>query len=575
MVGNDLVFEKSKDNYDIVKINKDNKWIYIGSKYNMNREIQKFLDKVEDEEYNENTFLIYGFALGEHVKALRKKYKNNKIIVFEPIESLFKEIEKMDWVKKDTKLEIINCEKELVLKKIEENIDEFNIDCSKFAIFSTYEKIYAKEIFELLKEIKDYYINLRVERNTKIKYSKRWFDTLIDNFKYMLNGVPADVYMNKYKNRPAIIVSAGPSLEKNIDLLKEVKNKMIIMSGGRTLKGLIDKSITPDLVAVIDQDQKSYNLVENYIDKVNCPLLFWECTNEEIVKHHKGEKIFSSHIDFLSKVTGMKMRIIPTGGSVAHNMASYAAMLGCNPVIFIGQDLAYTNEKSYSSMSENRDGTWKFDEVKSDEDLWVEDVNGEKVRTSISLDLFRKWFEKMIDETFTETTFINATEGGARIKGTIEMSLKDVISKYNPETTETFFEKIDYAVDMMKNAREELEKTKKSVNILIKKCNEAIGYIDKLEIEYAKNNKIQTNILLKKLDTVDEVIKKEYISVDIIQSLLYPIIYSTLTGKATSDKRPSIKESKYISDENRKLYNGILEQLKYANKCLEKINYIY
>ncbi|MCQ2022253.1 DUF115 domain-containing protein, partial [Clostridium butyricum] len=90
MVGNDLVFEKSKDNYDIVKINKDNKWIYIGSKYNMNREIQKFLDKVEDEEYNENTFLIYGFALGEHVKALRKKYKNNKIIVFEPIESLFK-----------------------------------------------------------------------------------------------------------------------------------------------------------------------------------------------------------------------------------------------------------------------------------------------------------------------------------------------------------------------------------------------------------------------------------------------------------------------------------------------------
>lgn len=574
MENEDLIFEKSKDGYDIVKIKKDDKWLYIGSKYNMQKEIEKFLDKFEDEEYNENIFLVYGFASGEHIKALRNRYNNNKIIVFEPIKSLYEEIKKMKWVQKDKNIEIINCEKEDVLKKIQANVDEFNIDRSKFSIFSNYERIFADEILELLKEIKDYYVNLRVERNTKIEYSKRWFDTLISNFKYMITGIPADLYMDKYKNRPAIIVSAGPSLEKNVDLLKEVKNKMMIISGGRTLKGLVDKDIVPDLLAVIDQDQKSYDLVEGYIDKIKCPLLFWECTNEKIVEHHTGNKIFSSHIDFVAKVAGRQMNVIPTGGSVAHSMASYAAMMGCNPVIFIGQDLAYTNEKSYSNISENRDGTWKFDEVKSSDDLWVEDVNGEKVRTSLSLNLFRRWFEKMIKEYFPNTTFINATEGGARIKGTIEMPLKEVIEKYRCDSDEVFFEKISYPVDMKENARKEIQKTKKSAEILIKKCNEALEYIDKLEIEYLRRNNTKVNELLKKLNSLDKIIKEEYIKVDIIQSLLYPIIYSTLTGKALSGKKPNVNESKYISNENRNLYKGILEQLKYALKSLDKIDYI-
>lgn len=72
----DFTIEKSKDGYNIAKIKKDNKYIYIGSKYNVRSELDKFLnyiDTLDGIEDNEKQFIIFGFGAGEHIKELRKK----------------------------------------------------------------------------------------------------------------------------------------------------------------------------------------------------------------------------------------------------------------------------------------------------------------------------------------------------------------------------------------------------------------------------------------------------------------------------------------------------------------------
>ena len=79
----DYVIENTKADFEVLKIIKENKSVYIGSKYDNTRDINKCLEQIQGKKFQNDVFIIYGFGLGEHIKALRKLY-DNKIIVFEP-----------------------------------------------------------------------------------------------------------------------------------------------------------------------------------------------------------------------------------------------------------------------------------------------------------------------------------------------------------------------------------------------------------------------------------------------------------------------------------------------------------
>jgi hypothetical protein len=126
MITTDLKFniEKTKDDYEILRVSKNDKWIYIGSKYNMKLEIDKFLDEVGEENDEKRVFLIYGFGAGEHIKALRSKFVKNRILVFEPNISLRNYINDISWIKKDKNIRVLCCEKDDLVDNIEKYIHE-------------------------------------------------------------------------------------------------------------------------------------------------------------------------------------------------------------------------------------------------------------------------------------------------------------------------------------------------------------------------------------------------------------------------------------------------------------------
>ncbi len=112
----------------------------------------------------------------------------------------------------------------------------------------------------------------------------------LKNIRIMSKGIPLDEFKDKYQNKPAIIVSAGPSLKKNIHLLKEAQDRFIIITGGRTLKALIDAGVTPHFVCIIDPVDKTFRLVEKSLD-CSAPLVFYEGTNPDVAEKYKGPKI--------------------------------------------------------------------------------------------------------------------------------------------------------------------------------------------------------------------------------------------------------------------------------------------
>ncbi len=104
-----------------------------------------------------------------------------------------------------------------------------------------------------------------------------------------------------------------------------------------------------------------------------------------------------------------------------------AIYLGCNNIIFIGQDLAYTGERLHSNSStlETEGGNIGM----YDDNIYADDINGNKVRTSFELDAYRRYIEFYI-HMLKNINFINSTEGGANIKGTKVMPLKESLNKY-------------------------------------------------------------------------------------------------------------------------------------------------
>ena len=567
----DINIEVTKDRYSIVKINKNKKNVYIGSKYNMNMEINKFVEKARKTKKDiENVvFILYGFSVGDHIKRLRKEFPCNEIIVFEPNKKLYKYIlENYTWIGKDEKLNIISCDEEDLNYEVKKYIDEIKMSYMEIIEFSNYATIYEEEYKNFIREFKAAIIDIVLNRNTALMTSKRWFETLLSNLKYIAYGIPIDEYNDYYKDKPAVIVSAGPSLDKNIDELKKIDDEMVIIGGGRTLKSLMNKDIKTHLLVSIDAYDIQYNGAKGYVENYNGPLLFYEGTNEKVVSNHPGDKIFYTNLDCIRDMAERPIKPLFQGGSVAHIMTDYAILAGCNPIIFIGQDLAYTNDTTYSKVADEEDGSRSFEKVKNDnDDIYVEDVNGGKVRTSLSFDKFRRTFEQIIIQ-HPDIKFINATEGGARIKGSIEMPLKEAIKLYAKEKLPDIV-RVKYEVDLKRKSIELLEKCEKSGESIIKKCEKSLDLLSELKKSYIIKDYSKVNGILKKMDKIDEEIRDSYKDVEVIGSLIYPIIYTTLTSKKVVTDKPNLEETDKIINQNNKFYSQIKETLEEA---LEKIS---
>lgn len=228
---------------------------------------------------------------------------------------------------------------------------------------------------------------------------------------------------------PAIIVAAGPSLDKNIKEIKNAKGKSIIISTDTALKPLSLAGIVPDIAAIMDGKKDERYLSE--ADSRTVPLACTPRCGTEFLHLHTGIKFFTddfcNHLNAFIETTGKKMERLASGGSVANDCFSLAKMFHCDTIIMMGQDLAYTGDKTHSEVTVR--GSVKTEVEDLEHVVMDVDIDGNPVRSSQEFRLYREWFEKQIAEN-PDLTVIDATEGGVRIAGSILMTARDAIEKY-------------------------------------------------------------------------------------------------------------------------------------------------
>lgn len=535
--------EITRDGFPVLRIkNKENKWIYIDSKYNKKRQIEKLISDLKIE-YEENIIVIIGLESGAHVEQIATKYPNNKIIIVEPSIDIFNYYNsKIKNIQQHQNVHIIYFDDSFsfINKMISILGENRRIEIKK-GIYSNYKNIYKDLTSKILHEISVF--ESFVNANANIFSIKK--DEILLSFLKNLINISKSINLKKLENlflgKTAIITAAGPSLQKSLPYLKEWNNKAVIISGCRELKLLLDNDVKTDFVCAIDMQEKVYSFVSQILQDKPLNLVLGETAYYKIARENKGRNMFVTNTfsSTMNKLFPEKYNKIPIGGSVAHLSLQLAKYLGCSRVVFLGQDLAYTDNKMHSEGASEikNEGSYYSPESL----FYVEGNKEEKILTDGTFNMFKIWIERFIKYN-NQIKYINATEGGARIYGTEILALneieKDVLIEHNAdERLKNFKETKNCELNLLSNKivniKKEIEKIEKlsleAINMLqggfvnpkrykkiqedfskIKMSNELIGfeqytYIDDIQ----KNNDFKINIGIDNQERKEKGLKKD------------------------------------------------------------------
>lgn len=275
--------------------------------------------------------------------------------------------------------------------------------------------------------------------NTVVQIGSTVIQNEVENLpKALLGWNPEGLMGGDFRNRPAIIVATGPSLQKNISLLREAKGKALIISVGQTLRILLAYDVRPDIVCSIDFGEPNYRSLSDAIDEADMPLLMHPQVYPRIPSEYRGDVFVTlDRNNLLSPAGGSASSPLANTLTVAQTALNLALAVGANPIVFTGQDLAYGESSHIEGATYGKQVTVQGSRIimqnervtKNQEVYWVPGYFGGRVPTNSGLLAFLEDIEETIRHN-AGRRFINATEGGAHIAGTERMPLRDVLRSH-------------------------------------------------------------------------------------------------------------------------------------------------
>jgi len=379
------------------------------------------------------------------------------------------------------------------------------------------------------------------------------------------------------KGLPVIIISPGPSLDKNIHLLKALKGRAILMATAQCARALQAAGVVPDFIVIADPgnlvyflDRVDTSLVEGLIAGVSCNPDFFRKSFKNTITFNANSTVDA----WLSDIFGDTLAI-SAAGSVSIDCFYMAKYWESSQIIMVGLDLALSEGRGYSLQSANSEAqisideqtkTLKFSNLSenmreiftaqgktangdSETLMTLPGYFGDTVFTRPNYHLFHGEFVALAQHELTKpnpTPLVNCTEGGAYIDGFEHISLSEAIEKYLDQEDKNIPEKIRVACanidiarrdQLSKSAKLNIVKNIQEIRHLIKEC-QALSRPGKNTI--AKMNKLKS----KERDLINSIKHAPYISlpnVDLVKKAM------EMAGDASNIKETNLV-ARYIYD---------------------------
>jgi hypothetical protein len=485
---------------------------YFHSTYQPVKEAEKYINGLPINEFL--NFIVLGSGLGYNLLELIKRIsKNSKIFLIENDIEIFKlALESLDLsnVLKHPGLNLLISPSYVDLKETISR-EAFVLALNGFlpivhkpsmdlfpGFFNKVETILTKAIQEA-----------EINQNTQSKFSKVFFHNIMENIPAIINSPGVSELKSKMIGTPAAVISAGPSLDKNIELLKSGAEKLIIIAVSTTLKPLLQAGITPDFVVAIDPN----DITVKGFDLKNIPgkpwLLFDPTVPWVIPEAFKGRRLALDSEVYFSKWIAQKNGSKGNLGkslSVGHTGLLLAKHLGCSPVVLLGQDLAFFKNRMHCSSAYyqndllemvRRDITLNHLEKEKYKNYTSSlketlDIFGQKIKTTVALESYKHLFENEI-ASFPDV--INATEGGLPIYGAKAITLKETLVNHCDGKIKK--NRIDFLANLKPNS--DTVGLKRSMKELFNILNEWLEKLSILKKEMKVDEK-NRDVFLKNMD---------------------------------------------------------------------------
>lgn len=388
---------------------------------------------------------IYGIGLGHYFSPLEKWLAEDKerdlIFIEEDLNVLreFLECEHASTILAHPQVHIrFNMDKKRLTAFLEECAHDFPVETIEMIALASYKKHYRSRFYRM---------RLKLHRLTTVHHAvfienlhyNLFFKNFLPNFKRFPGAFFGNHLKGEFQNIPAIICGAGPSLSKDLDYLKTLDNQALIFAGGSAITALSHQGILPHFGVAIDPNFEEYHRFKAssafeiplfYVNRL-LPRIFNTCNGPHGYLHTLTGGMAEL---WMEKQLGVQGKPLQEGFdlealSVTTTCIQLACTLGCNPIILLGVDLAFTEKQSYVSGVVQEARVF-FDERKeevrvSEKLLKRQDIYGAPIFTLV------KWImESSAISTFArknpDFTFINASAGGLGFKNIPNQRLENI-----------------------------------------------------------------------------------------------------------------------------------------------------
>ncbi|EOJ9137880.1 6-hydroxymethylpterin diphosphokinase MptE-like protein, partial [Campylobacter jejuni] len=405
---------------------------------NLEEEINFFYQSILEKTPRYPFICIYGIGNALLIKNLAKHYKH--LFVFESeIELFILALSTIDLSEelKVYKIVLFDC----VAKDLEIQIAMIFDQQSILEYLSLYEMFISSHYYLKYYEASILFVNELCIKSASVAIRNAditcflpllTHGQFLQNIPSMLESIPFQRILSQRKNKfdNAIVVSAGPSLAKQLSLLKAYQDKAVIFCADGALSMLEKEGIIPDYVTNLDFTDLAMKFFQNK-ENLKQSIIALECaTHPNIVRSLNAENCM---IVLRNKALYQRFNLndfgyIDTGTHVSHFSYTLALALGFKNIIMIGQDLAF--DKEGNSHSKGFDFGEKFSGEENIDKLKVPAYGGKgEVLTHITWNDYRIKLEYLFACNEQKAKFYNATEGGARINFTEELSFKECCEK--------------------------------------------------------------------------------------------------------------------------------------------------
>ena len=543
----------------------DGRTIHVHSRYRPLDEVEKFIAGQPVPEHP--TFLLSGLGLGYHVLELERRHDRPVMIVGENDLGLIKAalcLHDLSAIIGDGRLILLTSTDNHLLH---EKLTKVNADLvlGLHLIALPHSRRCNVEFHEQLRKLVTEFVAFaRMQIVTLLKNARITFRNIAHNLPSYLAGPGIETLQGRAAGFPAIIVAAGPSLARNLDQLGALRERAVVIGVQTVLKLLHKLKLPPHFVTSLDFHEVSAEFFRGLEDFGDCTLVAEPKATWHVLDIYRGKRRVLHHpfYDMLLKEQAPRRAGLTPGTTVAHLAFYLAQYLGCDPIIFVGQDLAFSEGMFYmpGSPIENiwRPELNRFQtlEMKQWERIVrnrsilhsVRDIHGRPTYTDDLLTTYIAQFEQ--DFATAPQRLIQASEGGVPLAGTEVMPLAEAARRFctRPLPADLFAERQAAAPACSKDALvaelatrlEELEYTHK----IARETMELLG-----KLEACVERPAEFNRLMVRVDALRTLIHKY----PDIYRLVIDVSASAELRRYTADRRIGKPEKETAETARRRL----------------------